>query len=299
MIASSTDSKTEPHFTFTGATQVFAGHTVHQIKARINLPHAGVVAGDIGGWVETTDSLRDNAWIFDDACVYQGAQVTGDAIVRGNVAVFGHAHIGESAVVEGSGEIRDYARVYGCAQVQGRGSVVDHSHVYGWATVSENATVSEGAQIYGHAHVAGNAAISGGAHVCGQSHIAGSATLSNGSVVCGHAVITGEVAISGGAQVSATARIEHYDDILIINRTGLVEDTITVFRTDDQGSSNHVIAMGKWRGTIESLQFEISHPRHGSGERSDFEQDRLQAEVHALIPLLNTRIEQWRSRVLA
>ena len=98
----------------------------------------GAKKGERGGWIEKEDNLSQygNAWVSDNARVYDNAWVYGDAWV------------GDNAVVS------DTAEVYGCAIVSGS------AWVYGNAMVCDNAWVGGDTQVYGATRVSGNAEVS-------------------------------------------------------------------------------------------------------------------------------------------
>ena len=102
-----------------------------------------VVAGQVGGWVESEKNLSQlgNCWVWDSAQVY------------GNARVYDNAYVYDSA------QVSDNARVYGDAQVSG------NAWASGRALVSGNAWVSGRAQVSGDARVSGRAQVSGDA-VC-------------------------------------------------------------------------------------------------------------------------------------
>ena len=107
-------------YEFTGETRALSSTTIlHRIRAVIDIPSAGVNAGDIGGWIESDSNLsHDNdawvggsAWVFGNALVFGYARVDGSALVFGNALVDGNARVGGSAWVGG------YARVGGDAHI--------------------------------------------------------------------------------------------------------------------------------------------------------------------------------------
>ena len=122
-------------YELTDETIEFAGHVLHRIKALVSF--ADVEEGDLGGWIEKESNLShlNNAW------VYGGARVFGDAVVSGGARVFGDAVVSDGARVYGNAEVYGGARVYGNAEVS------DDAVVYG------NAVVSDGAVVYGNAVV--------------------------------------------------------------------------------------------------------------------------------------------------
>jgi hypothetical protein len=56
-------------YEFTGETEVYAGHTLHRIRAIVDMPAIGVSVGDLGGWIESEDNLPHDgtAWVFPAA----------------------------------------------------------------------------------------------------------------------------------------------------------------------------------------------------------------------------------------
>ena len=87
-------------YEFTGETRDLSPTTkLHRIRAVIDIPHAGVNAGDIGGWIESDSNLSHsgNAWVGGDARVYGDAWVDGYARVGGNAWVDGNAWVGGDA----------------------------------------------------------------------------------------------------------------------------------------------------------------------------------------------------------
>ena len=59
-------------YEFTGETRALSSTTIlHRIRAVIDIPSAGVNAGDIGGWIESDSNLshRGNAWVDGNAWV--------------------------------------------------------------------------------------------------------------------------------------------------------------------------------------------------------------------------------------
>ena len=87
------------------------GHTLHRIRALIDIPEKDVEAGDLGGFVETEENLSQKGlcWIDRDAMVY------GDAVVKGNSYITGDSKIYEYAEVDDS--YIESCRLYGQAEI--------------------------------------------------------------------------------------------------------------------------------------------------------------------------------------
>jgi hypothetical protein len=60
------------------------GVTLKRIKALVAIAGSDVVAGDLGGYIQSEDNLSmdGDAWVFGDARVFGTARVFGDAWVK-------------------------------------------------------------------------------------------------------------------------------------------------------------------------------------------------------------------------
>ena len=111
-------------YEFTGEMLLVGGGAVlHRIRAVTDLPRQGVRAGDVGGWVESTDNLSGDAWVSGDARVYGDARVSGNALVSDNAWVSGDALVYGDARVSGDAWVYGNARVSGNALVSGDAQV--------------------------------------------------------------------------------------------------------------------------------------------------------------------------------
>ena len=130
------------------------GKTLYRIEALKDF--CEIKKGDKGGFIESEDNLshEGNAWVYDDACVYDNALVTDDACVSDNARVYGNAWLYNNTRVCGYAWVADNARVYGDA------IVCDDSSVFGSACVYDNAHVYGDALVRGYACVRGDAEIS-------------------------------------------------------------------------------------------------------------------------------------------
>ncbi|WP_280426799.1 hypothetical protein [Nocardia carnea] len=135
------------------------GTVLHRIRASRDLPEHGVQSGTLGGWVETSTNITDQAWVHDGACVYGGALVSGDACVLNNARVYGAARVFDNAYIFGDAHVYDNARIYQTARVCGNARVYGDAHIY------DNAHVSGRAHVSGDTHLDGNARIRGAAHL--------------------------------------------------------------------------------------------------------------------------------------
>lgn len=118
-------------YELTNETKGFGTRTLYRIRALRDIPKHEVVAGDLGGWVESESNLSQSgdSWVSDDA------------YVSGNAWVYGNAHVSGDAIVSGR------ARVYGNAWVHGDARATGDAHVYGDSIVSGHACVSGDARL--------------------------------------------------------------------------------------------------------------------------------------------------------
>jgi carbonic anhydrase/acetyltransferase-like protein (isoleucine patch superfamily) len=135
---------------------VVAGMPLYRIRA---LKDFGTVkAGALGGFVASERNLSQHGecWVADDAWVYEEAVISNGAQVRGRGCVHGHARISDRGQVLGNAEVFDHAwvfkrgAVFDNAKVFGRGQVRDDGLVYG------NAIVCDRARVLGHGQVCGD-----------------------------------------------------------------------------------------------------------------------------------------------
>lgn len=151
------------HYGFTGETRALPdGQVVRQIEAAVDMPDAGIAAGDIGGWVGPEATLMDKAWVSPDAMVIDSATLAGNA------------RLGDSAVLSGS------ATVDGDAFCAGRSVVTDRAYVGGFARVAGDATVGGQARVNGQATIGGTVSLSGTAHATGDVILDQDESLSEG-----------------------------------------------------------------------------------------------------------------------
>ncbi|WP_165242095.1 hypothetical protein [Corynebacterium lizhenjunii] len=143
------------HFTLTDDTiTTLSGATLYRIQATEDLPHHGVKAGDLGGYIQSADNLQDRAWVADNARVY------GDACVFSEARVAGGAHVSGRALVYGGALVYGDAHVFGNAHVYGDAHVAGDARVFGFAKVSGDARVTGNAQVFTNARVRGKAQVS-------------------------------------------------------------------------------------------------------------------------------------------
>lgn len=133
-----------------GDNIVHDGNTLYRIEALMDLP-SGVKKGEIGGYVadERNLSQSGDAWVSEQAKVYETAYVSGDATVEGNAVVHGHANINGSCTISG------------------------HAHISGHAFIAGNVEVMDQARIEGNSLIRGQVCVRGNAFLGGDVHVIG------------------------------------------------------------------------------------------------------------------------------
>lgn len=128
-------------------TKVFFGRTLFRIQALNSF--GDVQEGDLGGYIEKEKNLSHdgNAWVynnaqvFDEARVWGNAQVFDEAWVWGNAKIFGNVQIYGDARVYGDAHISEDARIYGSATISGNAYVCDNAYVGGNSWVFSDADI--------------------------------------------------------------------------------------------------------------------------------------------------------------
>lgn len=140
-------------YEMTSNVKEFFGHKLYQIKALKDF--GNVKAGDLGGYIEKEENLshEGNAWVYDEAQVFDNALVYGDAWIFCDACVFGKARIFGNACIFDEALIFDNALIYGNTQV------------YDKVRVCSNAQVSGDAQIYNKTVICNDA------YICDKAQI--------------------------------------------------------------------------------------------------------------------------------
>lgn len=110
--------------------------TLYRIEAIRDF--GNVKAGDKGGYVENEGNLSHygDCWVYDNAAVFDLAQVFGNALVYDDARVYDDAWVCGSAQVRGYAWVFDDAKVYGSAMVGGSAKVYGEAQIVGNAKVA-------------------------------------------------------------------------------------------------------------------------------------------------------------------
>lgn len=173
--------------------------TLYRIRALRSF--GDVKAGDLGGFVESDDSLShlDECWVANNAKVLYGGFVTG------NAQVSGEAEVGYGAIVQDRAVVTDNAKVCG-AVISGM------AKVYGNAVIDGECSIRDYAEVYGYAEIYDACNVEDHAKVCGDASLSNAVSLSDNVRVYGNAVLDGDINIMGEVQVCGDAKIQSEDD---------------------------------------------------------------------------------------
>ena len=159
------------------------GRKLYRIEA---LKDFGVVkAGELGGYIESENNLSfdGEAWVCENAEVFDDARICNDALICENARVYGNAIVSNKATVGGN------ALIYGNALICDEACVYDKAYVYGNVLVCNNAIIRGNAVVSGNARIEGNALICENARVYGNVMIRGNATIYSNAVLGDNVII--------------------------------------------------------------------------------------------------------------
>ena len=183
-------------YELTTESKEYYGRKLFRIKALVSF--GNVKEGELGGWIEKEQNLSHfgNAWVGDNAQVYENARVWQDAQVYDDAVVFGNVWISDKAQVCGHAMVHDDVWVCG------------------------SALVCDSARVCNNALVCGNAFVSNEAQVCGNARICGKATI------CGYKdyIVIGPI----GSRNAYTTFYRREDDVIMVV-CGCFHDTLAAF----------------------------------------------------------------------
>lgn len=203
--------------------------TLYRIRACKSF--SDVKEGDLGGYVEHESNLSQggNAWIYDNACVYQDAYVFNSACLYDNAKAFGDARI------YGNAQLYDNAEVFGKVNVFGNARLYNAVEVTGQATILDNAILRDNARVFENAIVAGHAQIEGKSRVYGSAYVGGSARISDQAQVFSNSQVIDNAHVLNQAIIRTDDKIsgEGYIDNWL--------SSITLRDFNDENSSNYYL----------------------------------------------------------
>lgn len=200
-------------FSLTSQTLQINGKTLTRIQA--TQAFGDVANGQLGGFVEKESNLSQtgNAWIYDNAKVFDNAVISGNAKVKHNSTIEHNAQIKGNAIVEGDSQVRHNAIVEGDSNLKEHCLAQDNTHILGNAKLSgfaiaqEQSTIKGNAKVYGNARVRGDCVIDGDATLADRCQILDHAIVRGGSYINGEAIIQGYSILEKNGSVGGEAII--------------------------------------------------------------------------------------------
>ena len=130
----------EKKYKLTDETIEVDGKTLYRIEALKDF--SNVKKGDKGGFIEKEENLShaSNAWIFDDAKVFNDAIIFDNAMVYNNAEVFDSATVYNNAKIHGSAKIYNYAAICEYTSISDNAQICN-AIIRGWITVRGNTTI--------------------------------------------------------------------------------------------------------------------------------------------------------------
>lgn len=136
--------------------------TVYRIRA---LRPVGLRArkNDLGGYVQSLDNLSQegDAWLADEACATGNSRIWGQAWVGENAILRDQAWAFEDACVYGHGALGGATRVFGQSRVYGNTIVAGDTLISGHAIIRDHAHVLGRCWVSGAARVGGDCWLAG------------------------------------------------------------------------------------------------------------------------------------------
>lgn len=139
-------------FELTKESRVVLGHRLYRIKALVDF--GDVKAGDLGGFVQSEKNLHSSieedkcdAWVYDNACLFEGAVAFGNTKIKDDAMVFGQAIVTNSTIDK-------MAWVHGNASVI-NGIVTGNADISGHVEVCKNGRVDSETKLLGNERIAG------------------------------------------------------------------------------------------------------------------------------------------------
>lgn len=212
----------EPSFELTGESRIASRNpegrrvSLRRIRALRDIPAAGVQAGDLGGWVESTHladgtlRLQDDAWVFDDA------EVHGNAVLRHRAQARHSATVRGNVVMEGDSRALDRAHLHGVTRLRDRARAADQSELAG-GDLSGDVIVAGDAKTHNHVRLSEHFRLDDAASVFdrfqgfGHGHLTGSAVGGDDAMVGGDAVVTEYAHVGGEAFLTFGDRLDGFE----------------------------------------------------------------------------------------
>jgi len=240
--------------------------TLYQIRALKN--GVSFYKDQLGGYVEGPHNLTQtgDAWISQNAKVFDKARVRENAHVRGFAEVSGCAVVGGSAVVSGHSQIKDRAAVGGHSTILGSTLILDRARI-------QNSEIHDSVQIAGSSVIC-DSTINNNCVITGHSNI-GKCSLSDHTQVHSSSLETCDLSGFSVVDVSSAmgyvtnltavdARINDIDDYVVIGNIGSENGQLDAWV---HKSGNIYVSRGCFSGSLEAFKKAVSDKHSDAGTR--------------------------------
>lgn len=124
-------------------TKMYGKYKLTRIRALRNISRHGVVAGDLGGYIESSSNLSayDDCWVGGDAMVFSGGNVNNNALVT------------DKSIVSYGGVVRGNAKIFGSSTVTQGATAQDNAQMFDTARLSMDSSLRDDAIIGGNIHI--------------------------------------------------------------------------------------------------------------------------------------------------
>lgn len=210
------------------ATKSFRDVELHRVVALKDF--SDVKKGDVGGWVESESNLSHEGlcWIYHDAIAIDGANVSGNAILKHESQVTEAANISDNASMSGTSSACGESSISGHVDIRDDVKIVGASYVYGDTTRLSQESYIADAEISGGVVKGSTRFLNSAATRCGQPNkeVITSPKMSGGLVI--NQTVSDDL--------SPFKDLFAVDQLIVVNREQgvmlVIDDRCAHFRTD-------------------------------------------------------------------
>lgn len=118
----------------TNNTIEYDGHTLYQIRTINDNAHHKIHKDTLGGYIDKTSIIADNAWIEKDAKVYNCSVITGNTLISqdsivNNYSTVTDSTIEDNVIITNDSHIQDNSRIESGTTID-NSTVKDNSKFY-------------------------------------------------------------------------------------------------------------------------------------------------------------------------
>lgn len=142
--------KNKLHYELTDETKVNdQGVTLYRMRYTEDLPKAGVMKGQLGGWLEslTNSDYYNFPRVGLKSALLQDAEIFGNAMMTGSARMYDESQLFGEARLSGDAMLQDNAKLYGEAYVTGDVALGGNAKVYGNVSIRGDVSIENEARI--------------------------------------------------------------------------------------------------------------------------------------------------------